>query len=319
MLNKLLSFTKKVQDLADKPNTTMTAAEVKAQFDAAPDELRLTFNQLIDDLQSFVDGDSGADNIGVSAIAGLTGGTVQSLLEELKGLDDTNRDYLLAQIQGVVLGQIPDKSITLAKLSADAKKASNIAVEDQNGLFISGDVEGALKEAIEKANSAFQSASDGKTAVSNAVTAKGVAASPSDTFPTLAAKIGQISTGKKFASGTVTASSSTLVFKNGSGGNVSKYHSTVTGLDFTPSVIILRTQPLGTSAGRQTVFIGNDSFFPSYPLTKITETFTYYDSTTGSLESSSFQLDGVSAYVNLGGFRMPSWGLGMTYEWFAFE
>src|SRR5690606_21250337 len=47
-------------------------------------------------------------------------------------------------------------------------------------------------------NEAFQSASDGKTAVANAITAKGVTASPSDTFPTLATKIGQISTGKKW-------------------------------------------------------------------------------------------------------------------------
>lgn len=88
MLDKLLSFTKKVQDLADKPNSTMTASEVKAQFDAAPDEVRQYLNLLIDDLQSVVDGDSGADNIGATAITGLTGTTVQSLLEALKTLVD---------------------------------------------------------------------------------------------------------------------------------------------------------------------------------------------------------------------------------------
>lgn len=119
-LDKLNAFTKKVQDLADKPNATMSAAEVKAQFDAAPNELRLAFNQLIDDLQSVVDGDSGADNIAVTTIAGLTGSSVQTVLESLKALDDSNRAYLLEQIQGVVLGQISDGSLTDAKLSNDS-------------------------------------------------------------------------------------------------------------------------------------------------------------------------------------------------------
>ena len=116
-LEKLLNFTTDVGDLADKPNGTMSAAEVKAQFDAAPNELRLSFNQLIDDLGAVVDGDSGADNVAVTAIAGLTGATVQAVLESLKALDDTNKTYLLEQIQGVVLGQISDGSITDVKLS----------------------------------------------------------------------------------------------------------------------------------------------------------------------------------------------------------
>lgn len=147
MLDKLLSFTKKVQDLADKPNSTMSAAEVKAQFDAAPDELRLAFNQLIDDLQSVVDGDSGADNIGASAITGLTGTTVQSLLESLKGLDDTNRAYLLSQIQNTVLGQIPDGTITLEKLAfAIASTATDVSISDVGNYFTSANAEGALQE-----------------------------------------------------------------------------------------------------------------------------------------------------------------------------
>jgi hypothetical protein len=69
-------------------------------------------------------------------------------------------------------------------------------------------------------NILFQYANDGKTAVANAVTAKGVSASPSDTFATLATKIGQINTGKKWASGT---------------GSL-----TVTNLGFTPSTVIAR-------------------------------------------------------------------------------
>ncbi len=158
-LDKLTVFTKKVQDLADKPNGTMTASEVKAQFDAAPNELRLAFNQLIDDLGSVVDGDSGADNVAVTAIAGLAGVSVQSVLEALKVLVDSKSsstdvftktvlqsvvdntsgadligatpiatspatvqgilEWLKLQIDSTVLGQIPDGSVTPVKLSFD--------------------------------------------------------------------------------------------------------------------------------------------------------------------------------------------------------
>jgi|GEM_PF-6598178 len=120
-LEKLLAFTKDVSDLSDKPNSSMTAAEVKAWFDAAPDEVRVYLNQLIDNLQSVVDGDSGADNVGTTNITGLNGATVQALLESLKALDDENRAYLLSQINGVVLGQIPDETITHNKFSPTNK------------------------------------------------------------------------------------------------------------------------------------------------------------------------------------------------------
>lgn len=104
-LEKLVAFTKKVQDLADKPNATMTAAEVKAQFDAAPDEVRVYLNKLITVLESTTDGDSGAENIGATPFS-TSPATVQGILEWLK-----------VQIDSTVLGQIPDGSITDVKLS----------------------------------------------------------------------------------------------------------------------------------------------------------------------------------------------------------
>lgn len=76
-----------------------------------------------------------------------------------------------------------------------AHKASAITIDDVNNHFSSTNVEGALEEL-------FQFANDGKTAVANAITAKGVSASPTDTFAALATKIGQIETGKKWAKGT---------------------------------------------------------------------------------------------------------------------
>jgi hypothetical protein len=76
--DKLDSFTKKVSDLSDKPSLTPTA--LKAQFDAAPEELRGKFNDLIDGLKKTTAGDSGAKNIGVSSISGVSGNDIQTVL-----------------------------------------------------------------------------------------------------------------------------------------------------------------------------------------------------------------------------------------------
>jgi len=88
---------------------------------------------------------------------------------------------------------------------------------DANSHFTATNLDGVLDEL-------FTNANDGKTGIANAVTAKGVPASPSDTFSALADKIGQINTGKKWASGTVSDVNSKF---------------TVNNLDFKPSVVIL--------------------------------------------------------------------------------
>lgn len=78
---KLLSFTKKVQDLPDIP--VMTPDALKAQFDAAPDELRQSFNALIDALVLTTSGNSGAKNIGATTVGSMTGNDVQTILAAL--------------------------------------------------------------------------------------------------------------------------------------------------------------------------------------------------------------------------------------------
>ena len=82
----------------------------------------------------------------------------------------------------------------------------------------------SVKTAMDKANEAFQRANEGKLAISSAVNNKGVSASPADTFPALAKKIGQINIGKKFATGLATREESGKI--------------TVSGLAFRPSIVV---------------------------------------------------------------------------------
>ncbi|MNW39613.1 Phage tail fiber repeat protein [compost metagenome] len=72
----------------------------------------------------------------------------------------------------------------------------------------------AVKKAYDRAEQAFQSASNGKSAVAAAITGKGVPASGSDTFAVLAQKIGEISAGFKLASGSVTGDNTTKTIAN---------------------------------------------------------------------------------------------------------
>lgn len=106
--------------LIQSPSPPMQWKDLQAWWDSSPEELRLAIVGIIDDLISAVDGASGADNIGATPITGVgdeTTNTVQKILEALKALDDANRTYLLTQIQGIILGQVPDGSITDMKLS----------------------------------------------------------------------------------------------------------------------------------------------------------------------------------------------------------
>lgn len=88
----------------------------------------------------------------------------------------------------------------------------------------------AKGNAVAAINELFTSASNGKTQIAAAITGKGVPATGSDTFPVLAQKIGQIVTGKRFASGEIT----------GVTGFPAKFN--VGGLLFKPSYVLIKIE-----------------------------------------------------------------------------
>ena len=86
-----MAFTKVTADpaniaaLADRPkNNGLSAAQVKAKFDKAGVDLKTYLNDVLtEELERTTDGDSGADNIGATAVGDGVATTVQGILEEI--------------------------------------------------------------------------------------------------------------------------------------------------------------------------------------------------------------------------------------------
>lgn len=264
-----------------------------------------------------------ASTISSDPIAVGSGNTVQAQLA-----------WLLTQIAVAATGSIPDGSLSEVKLAQSLidkinKSLSNTGVlttlltNDKSSLV------NALNEVLEilnahsadytqqlgtaelattnktlkgAINEAFQFANDGKTAVANAVAAKGVSASPSDTFGALATKIGQIATGKKWASGTGTTSSSIMYFTS-LGGSTAMYYANISGLDFTPSTIIC--------------VLANESTWG------ILNPYTLSTDYTDAKVLAGNTIFRTSNVVIQNGFRMPinanPWAAGKLFSWIAFE
>lgn len=120
-LGTLDQFSRDVVDLPDRPNTQMSAAQLKEWFDAAPEELRGHTNNVINVLKSTTVGDSGAENIGSANISGINGTTAHAQIKDV-----------FTQLQSVVLGQIPNKSITREKFADGAVDFSPVQLEIAN-------------------------------------------------------------------------------------------------------------------------------------------------------------------------------------------
>lgn len=84
---KMGSFTFNHADQADELN--LAADTAKQKFDSRANELKAAFNRVVDLLNATADGASGADNVGMTPIAGLgTAASVQAQMESMKGLVD---------------------------------------------------------------------------------------------------------------------------------------------------------------------------------------------------------------------------------------
>lgn len=128
-----------------------------------------------------------------------------------------------SNLAGAVSEVKDELNVHLADLVSQelGKGASLIGIHDADNKFIATNVEGALKEL-------FTNVSNGKSLVGGAITGvdPNVVIPTDPTFQQLASAIGQVSTGKKWASGRTTSNASGIV--------------TITGLAFQPKITLVK-------------------------------------------------------------------------------
>jgi hypothetical protein len=103
--------TANISKLSDRPNQNdgLSSAQLKGRFDKAGNDIKTYINDvLLEELERTTDGDSGADNIGATAVGDGTATTVQGILEEI--------DADVTALDGAVVHNTGDETITGTKL-----------------------------------------------------------------------------------------------------------------------------------------------------------------------------------------------------------
>lgn len=154
---------------------------------------------------------------------------LNALSEALGGIDLATLSQAISDVDSRV-------TTHLAENNSSAHKAKSIVLDDVAGVFAADNVEDGMKEL-------FTNVSNGKNLVGTAITdvdAK-VAVPTNPTFNDLASAIGNISTGKKWASGTANVTSAQRTYFPGYGASVNLNFITfsISSLGFTPSIILV--------------------------------------------------------------------------------
>lgn len=149
-----------------------------------------------------------------------------------------------------------------------------------------------------------------KAQLAAAIRAKGGTVNDTDAWSAFVSAVSNM-TNKRWASGTVTSSSTTTSFQYaGTTGTAGFYSATVTGLTFKPSLVIL----FSTTGMSMSIYLEmNDGFYP-----KTVKAFSYNGT---NLNGSVYNLKGdVSpASVTSTGFVLPVGSNNTNYTWLAFE
>jgi hypothetical protein len=160
MLQQMQDFTFKHSEQTDALYTQYTAQQIKALFDSRGDELRVALNLLVDalnstsgagnigtntiqdvdgtniqemlksvrdKLKSKADGSSGADYVNATPVDGLTGETVQAILEALKSYQDTTKQTLDGKIDSTKTTLESTINTSIAGIKASNVPADPIA------------------------------------------------------------------------------------------------------------------------------------------------------------------------------------------------
>ena len=165
----------------------------------------------------------------------------------------------------------------------------------------------AVKTAYDRAEQAFQSASNGKLLIANAITGKGYQTSGNATFEQMAANITAINTGPAKSNGTQVLSSATTSIEDLAGNIRNLKLVTVSNLTFAPRVITLYRNEGGSYY--VTTYDGNLN-------SGICVVTSYYPQS-GSVNSVVVRLaDNSALRVTTNGFILPIYG-GSSASWKA--
>lgn len=235
------------------------------------------------------------------------------------GLATLGADGKVLNADGTPAGEVTAEEFATHK-AEDASLTTRGHVQLSNATNSTSDslaaTPSAVKAAMDKADAAFTSASNGKQTVGNAITGvdPNVTIPTDPTFNDLATAIGQISTGKKWASGTKVSDGTAIGFIRRNGTVSTSKHAplVVTELEFTPSFVLIIDKGTGNYNAWTICYGGSiDSEI------SILDNRAY--SVDGGQGEQVRKLDGTYAYLNLG-FSLPA-PLGVSREnlWIAFE
>lgn len=223
----------------------------------------------------------------------------------------------------------------LDQIDSAASQASNIKIADADNKISATTVEGAIQELFTNADNAQRSFAgvvgspsvpgDTVTKITNDLqtvkntlasnlTAKGQPSQGTEPVKTLADKVANVNTGKKFANGTVTASSVNGSFQLSSGGAMSSRFAEVTGLSFKPSFILLESRQSSVSFPTSTYSEQTSNDYP-----KVVKATTFGNASHSGAILNTFKGDVSDAYVNSSGFKLPVSQGGIEYKWVAYE
>ncbi|WP_017687999.1 phage tail protein [Paenibacillus sp. PAMC 26794] len=199
----------------------------------------------------------------------------------------------------------------IATPSAAADIARLDTVTGQVGTL--ADLQTTVKgNAVAAINELFQSGVNAKQGVVDAINAMGGSASTSDTWATLATKIQSINTGKKFASGTTTSTTSTFRnFTDSAGNTASGRYVQVSGISFRPrSILLTKNTDNYTEFGYyRTIAAGSSAY--GIGIDVLRGPIRVYERP-GTVTATN------DAYINDSGFLLPAQLSGGAYTWYAY-
>lgn len=184
--NSASAFEKLIAGLSDRPE--LSPADLKAYFDGNALQIAEKLNRTIDNLLAVGSGDSGADNIGASAVGDGNGETVQAVLEEMYAKivseigDRANADGVLQdEIDEILNGGAFNGLLDSKVDKVDGKALSQNDFTDGKDSALAAavqDIDGIKNGSVVAYNAVNYSAGGDIEAVANKIYASNVVGSP---------------------------------------------------------------------------------------------------------------------------------------------